>query len=176
MRQAKGGSAAAHPFENEKSDLLESGQLTPPTPPSIRTVTPKITIDKVPRPCYPSTDVRSSTSASRPGPRTSSSVVPPVSHGSQDFNDVLHFTIEHPAKDASPERAAFGRAEGPLCRFTHPAKDVRSLHPEYRRGASPERVRERESNGPLRLFSASATPYVLSNIQKSAHLIENKYF
>ena len=45
--------------------------------------THKITIDKVPRPCYNSADVSCSTSASRPGPRTSSSVVPPVSHGNR---------------------------------------------------------------------------------------------
>ena len=93
-------------LRTRKADLLESGQLTMPSPPSIRTVTLKITIDKVPRPCYPSADVRSSISASRPGPRTSSSVVPPVSHGKQDFNDVTQFTVEPPASLATERRPA----------------------------------------------------------------------
>ena len=64
---------------------------------SIRILTLKIAIDKVSHPCYNSPDIRSSTSASRPGLRSTSSVVPLVCQAQRDFGHVLHFTIEPPA-------------------------------------------------------------------------------
>ncbi len=93
---------------------------------SIRILNHKIAIDKVPRPCYTSTDVSFSTSASSPGPRTRSPVVPPASHGKQDFADVRQFTIERPAfpRNGSPPASP---SPQPLRRPLRPGSASREL-------------------------------------------------
>ncbi len=177
---------------------MNRANLRRPPAHSIQILTLKIAIDKVPRPCYNSAGVRFSISASSPGPRTSSSVVPPVSHGIQDFNDVPQFKIELPVFLASDEgcesRASriSGESRG-LLPERHPAIPSVSIrvHPWFIPSALHEGFPLRHFSPPpsssssassvpsvfnFRLFSAPATPYVFSIIQKSAYLVENKHF